>query len=99
MTRGAALAFSAELKNLAAIRHFVQETAATLQADPNALHDVILAVDEMAANVMVHGYQGGPGTVEVGGGRGGGGVVLCVRAHPPPFDPALHPMPDVTLPL
>jgi len=99
MTTGATLAFSAELKNLAAIRQFGQETAATLQADPNALHDVILAVDEMAANVMVHGYQGGPGTVEVEVRPEGSALVVCLRDHAPPFDPTLHPMPDVTLPL
>ena len=99
MTPGATHTFPAELENLAAIRQFVQETAATLQADPNALHDVVLAVDEMAANVMVHGYQGNPGTVEVEVRPEGSALRVYLRDHAPPFDPTLHPMPDLTLPL
>ena len=99
MTLGATRTFSAELKNLAAIRQFVQETAATLQADANAVHDVVLAVDEMAANVMVHGYRGNPGTVEVEVRPEGSALRVCLRDHAPPFDPTLHPMPDLTLPL
>ncbi len=99
MPSGATRTFSAELKNLAAIRQFVQETAATLQADPNALHDLILAVDEMAANVMVHGYRGNPGTVEVEVRPEGSALKVRLRDHAPPFDPTLHPIPDLTLPL
>ena len=99
MTAGVTRVFSAELKNLAAIRHFVQETAAALQADPQAVHDVVLAVDEMAANVMVHGYQGGPGAVEVEVRPDGNALVVYLRDHAPPFDPTRHPLPDLTLPL
>src|SRR5574341_1410793 len=99
MPPGATGTFSAELKNLAAIRQFVQETAAPLQADPNALHDVVLAVDEMAANVMVHGYRGNPGTVEIEVRPEVSALRVCLRDHAPPFDPTRHPMPDLTLPL
>ena len=98
-TKGVTLTFPAELKNLVAIRRFVQETAASLQADAQELHDVILAVDESAANIMVHGYRGGPGTVEVEVRPEGDALVVCLRDHAPPFDPTRVPAPDLTVPL
>jgi serine/threonine-protein kinase RsbW len=91
--------FPAELTHLADIRRFVQETAAALHADPPELYDVIQAVDESAANIIMHGYCGAPGTIEVEVRSEGETLVVCLRDHAPPFDPTQLPPPDVTLPL
>jgi serine/threonine-protein kinase RsbW len=90
--------FAAELKNLAAIREFVQAAAIGLRADPDILHDVILAVDESATNIVMHGYRGQPGAVEVEVKPEGDALVVCLRDQAPPFDPTQLPSPDLTLP-
>ena len=93
------LRMTAELKDLAAIRCFVQETATALKADPDVISDVILAANEAVTNVIIHGYQGQPGPVEVEVERDGASLVVRVRDQAPPFDPNDVPAPDLTLPL
>ena len=90
---------SAELKNLALIRDFVQETATALAADPVILIDVVLAANEVATNIMIHGYQGQPGLIEIEVGRAGNALVVRLRDQAPPFDPTAVPDPDLNLPL
>jgi len=93
------LCITAELKNLAVIRRFVSETAMDLQLGQAAIDDMILAVDESATNVIVHGYQGRPSSIEIEVAREGDSLVVRIRDRAPPFDPTTHPPPDLTLPL
>jgi anti-sigma regulatory factor (Ser/Thr protein kinase) len=60
---------SAGVSDLPAIRAFVHTTAGSLGARPEAVDDLVLAVDDAAANVITHGYggRGGPLEVEVSG--------------------------------
>lgn len=90
---------TAELKKLAVIRRFVEEAATALKADPDAITDIVLAVNEVATNVIVHGYQGQPGIIEVEVGQTGGSLVVRVRDQAPPFNPHDVPLPDLNLPL
>jgi serine/threonine-protein kinase RsbW len=89
----------AELKNLSAIRRFVQEKAAGFGANQDMIADLILATDEAATNIIVHGYQYQPGTIEIEMGRSGDTIVIYMRDQSPPFDPTNVPPPDVTQPL
>jgi anti-sigma regulatory factor (Ser/Thr protein kinase) len=93
------LRVSAELSNLAVIRDFVAERGRALGADLDALYDVVLAVDEAATNVMVHGYRGREGTIEVEVRREGEALVVCLLDQAAPFDPHVVPPPDLCLPL
>jgi anti-sigma regulatory factor (Ser/Thr protein kinase) len=95
----AALRIPAELNQLAIVRRFVQETAATLGASAAAVDELALAVDESITNVLVHGYQNRPGEVEIEIGRADEALVVHLRDQAPPFDPTRLPTPDVTLPL
>ena len=90
---------TAELKDLSVIRCFVQEAATALQADPIVIPDVVLAVNEAATNVIVHGYGGQPGIIEIKVGREGNSLVIRLRDQAPPFDPNDVPPPDLALPL
>jgi serine/threonine-protein kinase RsbW len=90
---------TAEVENLAVIRRFVEEAAMALEADPGAVPDVVLAVNEIATNVIVHGYRGQPGIIEVEVGRMGDSLIVRVRDQAPAFDPLDVPPPDLTLPL
>ncbi len=97
--RPAVRRFSADLKNLAAIRDFVREQATALQVDPDVIPDIILAVDESTTNIIEHGYNGRPGEVEVEIRPEAPALVICLRDQAPLFDPTRLPPPDVSLPL
>jgi anti-sigma regulatory factor (Ser/Thr protein kinase) len=56
-------------------------------------------VDEWVTNVVVHGYRGAHGPVEVEVGRDGSSIVVRVRDRAPVFDPADAPGFDPSVPL
>jgi serine/threonine-protein kinase RsbW len=93
------LRISAELPNLATIRRFVQEAMMTLNAEDVVIDDMQAAVDEAAANIIVHGYQGQPGNIEIEVWKEGEALVVRLRDQAPLFDPTTVPPPDLTLPL
>jgi serine/threonine-protein kinase RsbW len=95
----ASLRLPAKLENLTAIRRFVDETAAGLGIDRATVADIVLAVDEAASNVVLHGYRGQPGSLEVEVKRGRNALVICLRDEAPPFDPTTVPAPDLAAPL
>ena len=99
MDAGSTLRIGAELDNLSLIRRFVEDAAIGFGADQEVIPDVLLAVTEAATNIMIHGYQGQPGTIEIEVSRKGDSLVVCLRDQAPPFDPTTVPPPDVTLPL
>lgn len=93
------LRIAAELHNLAAVRRFISEEAESLQAGRAAIEDMVQAVDESVTNVIKHGYEGQPGTIDIEVGREGDDLVVRIRDYAPQFDPTTHPSPDLTLPL
>jgi serine/threonine-protein kinase RsbW len=93
------LRLAADSENLARLRRFVAERAAALCARPAAIDDMVLAVDEMATNIIVHGYQGQDGTIEVRVWREGSRLAVRLRDQAPPFDPATAPRPNLALTL
>jgi len=99
MNTTSSLCIAAEAKNLAEIRHFVQEKALAIGLDPAMIPNVILAVDEAVSNIIAHGYQCQEGAVEIEVSREGEALVIRVRDEAAPFDPTIVPSPDVTLPL
>jgi serine/threonine-protein kinase RsbW len=93
------LRVSAEPGNLAQVRRFVEKEAVELGVDPTVISDVVQAVDESVTNVIVHGYRGTPGVVEVEVQVAKGALVVQIRDHAPPFDPTRVPSPDLSRPL
>lgn len=93
------LQIAAELNNLAVIRRFIQEKSALLQADEDTISDVVLAVDEVVNNIIVHGYRNKSGMIEVKVGRHQDRLSVCLRDYAPAFDPTTLPAPDINLPL
>ena len=93
------LCLAAELENLATIRDFVRASTAALGVGPQVVYDVVLAVDEAVTNVIVHGYRGRPGTIQVEVTREATDVVVRLRDRAPPFDPTGAPPPDLARPL
>jgi sigma-B regulation protein RsbU (phosphoserine phosphatase) len=93
------LRVTSDLKNLSLIRHFLAEQGAALGAPLEVVDDMILAVDECATNIIVHGYRGREGEIQVEMRRNGDALVARLRDEADPFDPRTVPQPDLSLPL
>lgn len=88
----------ADLACLAPIRAFVREGCAAAGATDEATADLVQAVDEAATNVIVHGYGGRPGSIEVVLETDDERLVCRLLDDAPPFDPASVPPPDLGVP-
>jgi serine/threonine-protein kinase RsbW len=86
------------LKDLARIRGFVEESAMICGISPTDLPGVLLAVDEAVTNIILYGYAGGSGPVEIAVSRLPDALVIHLRDEAPPFDPTSVPAPDLTIP-
>jgi len=95
----AQLEISADLANLEKIRAFVQETVSQSTNDQEAIEDLVLVVDEVATNVIVHGYGGKSGSIWIEIIPSITQIVVYIRDQGPPFDPTLQPNPQLNLPL
>ena len=94
-----AMHIEAGLGRLADVRAHVRSTARTLGADERAVQDLVQAVDEWVTNVVVHGYRGEGGPVDLQVERDGPYVMVTIRDEAPVFDPATAPAFDPDLPL
>jgi anti-sigma regulatory factor (Ser/Thr protein kinase) len=88
----------ADLSRLADVRQFVRTGATARGATPEAVADLVQAVDESVTNVIVHGYGGSAGPIEVELSSSGSTVSAVVRDEAPPFDPTTVPVPDLARP-
>jgi len=91
--------FPATVENLEKMRNFIAETGLGLCAGDDCLECLVHAVDEAASNIILHGYKGRPGEIEISVSREGENLVVRLRDQAPPFNPINYPMPDLTLPL
>lgn len=87
------LQFSAEVDRLAQVREFVRETVAKLGGSKRAAEDLVQAVDEATCNVMLHGYGGEPGEIEVEARLRDGSIEIRILDRAPVFDPTALPDP------
>jgi serine/threonine-protein kinase RsbW len=90
---------TADLINLSTIREFIQFAARMYGADRSAVADIVLAVDETASNIMLHGYSQAPGIIKVIIECQEGVMKVSIRDQAPPFDPTSAAPPDLDLPL
>ncbi len=93
------LRVAADVAQLATIRAFVEQQARALNVDAFDTYDLILAANEVATNIVVHGYRGRPGAIEIELRRLGDTIEISLRDQAPLFDPTQVPTPDLTLPL
>jgi anti-sigma regulatory factor (Ser/Thr protein kinase) len=99
MTKVFSLHVAADVEQLARIRAFVEQQARALDVDASVIYDLVLAVNEMATNIVVHGYRGRPGTIDIELRQAADAIEIRLRDNAPPFDPTSAPAPDLTLPL
>jgi serine/threonine-protein kinase RsbW len=86
--RSAPLLLAAEPAALDAIARYVGAVAARAEVGEEAAYRLRLAVEELAANAVLHGYAGRPGYLGVTGGADGRGAWIRLADAAPPFAPA-----------
>jgi anti-sigma regulatory factor (Ser/Thr protein kinase) len=89
----------ADLRSLAKIRRFLRQMVIVPPEDHLALEELVCAVDESVTNIVVHGYRGERGTIDIELERDVDAVVVRLRDEAPRFDPTSEPPPDVSSPL
>lgn len=94
----AVLEVPATVGALGDIASFVLRLAGRAGLDKRASYRLRLAVDELATNIVMHGYRGGDGRITVRGRSGPGRVRIVIEDSAPAFDPVegrLPPAPGV----
>lgn len=76
----------ASLEALADVRDFVTDAAVKLGLPQDAVEDLKVAVDEAVTNIVLHGYAGAEGDIEVAVEGRRGSVVLTLVDRAPAFD-------------
>lgn len=92
------LVIPAELERLAEIRAVVRDIASACEAPADCIDDLVQAVDEAATNIIVHGYRGAPGIIEMTAELVADDIVITLVDTAPAFDPTSVPPPDLTVP-
>jgi serine/threonine-protein kinase RsbW len=99
----AVLRLPAVLGNLRAIRSFVDEQARLVSVPQRRIDDLVLAVDEAATNIVLHGYEGRVNTassvIEIEVQFQDHVFSVTLRDQAPPFDPTATPVVDELPPL
>jgi serine/threonine-protein kinase RsbW len=92
------LRIPADLTRIAEVRAAVREVAEACDAPIDCEADLVQAVDEAVTNVIVHGYAGEAGDVDIHVGRDAEAIVITIEDRAPTFDPRTVPTPDLDIP-
>jgi serine/threonine-protein kinase RsbW len=87
-----------DVNRLAEVRAFVREAVTELGGSKRAADDLVQAVDEATCNVMVHGYGGAPGEIEIDAALRDGRIEIRLADRASAFDPTAAPAPDLSRP-
>jgi anti-sigma regulatory factor (Ser/Thr protein kinase) len=92
------LRIPADASQLAVARQFISGVCANLGLSVSVSDPLELAVDELFCNIIVHGYGGQPGMIEIEIEQVEDALRVHLRDQAPQFDPTRLPNPDITLP-
>jgi serine/threonine-protein kinase RsbW len=83
----------ASVDELAKVRSFVRDTVEGFGGSKRVADDLVQAVDEATCNVMLHGYGGNPGEVEIEAAVRDQRIEIRILDRGPLFDPTTAPTP------
>jgi anti-sigma regulatory factor (Ser/Thr protein kinase) len=91
----------ATLDSLGTIADYVMAAAASAGLDRRASYRLRLAVDEIATNIIVHGYADAdlPGALELRADLDDRALTVSIEDSGAAYDPRQTPVPDTNLPL
>lgn len=81
----------ARVDRLADVRTFIRDSVAAFGGSRRASDDLVQAVDEAVCNVMLHGYAGEPGKVEIETALRDRRIEVRILDRARPFDPTAAP--------
>lgn len=88
-----------KINNISKLREIVQLHALSMGGHPDAVADLVVAVNEAAANIMRHGYHGRPAKIEITLIQEKDDLLAVILDEAFPFNPLDNNQPDTTLPL
>jgi len=80
-----------DVDRLAEVRAFVRGAVASFGGTERIADDLVQAVDEAVCNVMLHGYGGAPGEIEIEAGLRDRRIEIRLLDRAPTFDPTATP--------
>jgi len=88
--------FPRTLDALEPIRKYVQDAAQSAGLEHKAIYKLCLAVDEIATNVVLHGYEeaGLSGDLKIDASMDNNTLVIQLEDHGKPYDPNFHALPN-----
>jgi phosphoserine phosphatase RsbU/P len=89
------LSIPALTENLARLRAWLAEEMRSVGCSPEEIEEMMLAADEAATNIILHGYRQPEGEIEIDVEAEAGALRVRFRDHAPPFDPTRVPPRDV----
>ena len=92
------LTVSSDADRLEEVRAFVREAVADFGGSKRASDDLVQAVDEATCNVMLHGYAGKPGEIEIEAALRDRNIAIRILDRAPSFDPTVGPDAATTSP-
>jgi anti-sigma regulatory factor (Ser/Thr protein kinase) len=93
--------FPGTLDSLAPLRAYVAEAARAAGLDSGRIYNLCLAVDEIATNIVLHGYEevGLKGDILIEASQDRGRLIIRLLDHGRTYDPDQVPQPDLENPL
>ncbi|MEO5704684.1 MAG: ATP-binding protein [Candidatus Limnocylindrales bacterium] len=88
----------ADVTDLADVRSFVRDAVAAYGGSAIVASDLVQAVDEATCNVMLHGYGGTPGEIEVEASLRGRNIEIRLLDRAGRYDPTTEPPKDISRP-
>jgi serine/threonine-protein kinase RsbW len=88
--------FPGTLDALEPIRKYVQDAAQSAGLEHKAIYKLCLAVDEIATNVVLHGYEeaGLSGDLKIDASMDNNTLVIQLEDHGKPYNPNFHALPN-----
>jgi len=82
----------AQVDHLAEVRNFVRDSVADFGGSQRIADDLVQAVDEATCNVMLHGYRGKGGDIDIEATVRDGRIEIRILDRGPTFDPTKAPV-------
>ena len=89
--RGRRLTVPSDADQLAEVRAFVRKAVVDFGGSKRASDDLVQAVDEATCNVILHGYAGKRGEIEIEAARRDRNIEIRILDRAPAFDPTVGP--------